>query len=161
MKFHRKIKSNDSLGCFASIFVTILFIFGLFFLYAAFHNDDMAGKIFMILWISVIGVCFLSAIYHIIYPQEWELVVSKDSFRWGNVRKPKKQKNLQMKDISYICFDCGVDADCTYAIMKDNKHKRLPDNIIRRKSYDKELKEYLINNAPEIIIRHGYPNGIA
>ncbi len=157
MTFHRVIKSNDSLGCFASIFTGALFFIGLFFLYAAFHNDDIGGKIFMIFWIAIIGAVFFFAWFHIFSPQEFEIMVSKDILRWGNVASPKKQKKLKIKDISCICFDCDGESKITYAIMKDKEHKRLPDYIIKRKSYEKDFKEYFINNFPEIIIRYGFP----
>lgn len=157
MTFHRVIKSNDAMGCFTSILVTILFGFGLIFLYGAFLSDDIAGKAFMILWNSLIGTAFLSALYHFIFPQKWEIVVSKDLIAWGNVKKPDKQKRLQMKDIACICFDSGVDSDCTYAIMKDKKRIRLPDHIMRQNSNNNDLKEFLNSNFHDIEIRNGLP----
>ncbi|MBF0233358.1 MAG: hypothetical protein HQK65_10025 [Desulfamplus sp.] len=155
MTFHRVIKSNDAMGCFTSILITILFGFGLIFLYVAFLSDDIVGKVFTILWNSLIGTAFLFALYHSVFPQKREIVMGKDLVRWGNVRKPDKQKRIQTKDIACICFDCGVDSDCTYAIMKDKKRIRLPDHIIRRKSNNIEFKEFLFGNFPDIEVRNG------
>jgi hypothetical protein len=158
MTFHRTIKSNDGLGFWGAIFTTVLFAFGLFFLYGAFYNDDAAGKIFMLLWLLFIGAGCLLTWSYIFFPQEWEFVFAEDIVRWGNAQKPHKQKRLETKSIAAIYFDTISDGNNVYAVTKEKKRIELPAHIIWRKSYAKELKSFLSDHFPEIAQREGFPS---
>lgn len=100
----------------------------------------------------------LKPIYGFISPNKWEFLADDKEIKWGNTSKAQSYKSLKMTDLSSLCFNCGIDEDCIYAIKTNQQKVHLPDYIFRSTKSEEEFKDFIRQNQPSIKIRQGLPS---
>ena len=117
----------------------------------------LLAAIVAVLFCTLLGGCFVSfffiAWWHILRPKEWEITVASDLVRWGDTRRPDRQRRITISKIKRIEGQYDSEFDRTIFEIADGSHVTLPRHILVTRDDAKQCVEAIKKARPEINIQ--------